>query len=89
VPAGTHELVDLSGAGPGWIGIDRVHDGRRLSAAVVRGIEADAEIEGLGRGDLVAWGPSGTRLVFARNGHPEDRGCAPVRINLVTGRNTR
>jgi hypothetical protein len=89
VPAGTRELVDLSGAGPGWIGIERVRDGPRVSAAVVRGVDADADVEGLGHGDLVAWGPSGTSLVFARNGHREDRACAPVRINLVTVATTR
>jgi hypothetical protein len=89
VPAGTRELVDLSGAGPGWIGIERVRNGPRVSAAVVRGVDADADLEGLGRGDLVAWGPSGTSLVFARNGHQEDGDCAPVRINLVTVATTR
>jgi hypothetical protein len=67
--------VDLSGAGPGWIGIERVRDGRRVSAAVVRGVDAAAEVEELGHGDLVAWGPSGTSLVFARNGHQENGGA--------------
>ena len=84
VPNGTRELVDLSGAAPGWIGIERAREGRRVSAAVVRGVGTDADIVGLGRGDLVAWGPNGTSLVFARNGHAEGEGCAPVRINLVT-----
>lgn len=83
VPDGTRELVDLSGVAPGWLGIERAREGRRVSAAVVRGLGVDADIVGLGRGDLVAWGPDGTSLVFARNGHAEG-GCAPVRINLIT-----
>ena len=84
VPEGTRELVDLSGAGPGWIGIEREGAGPRVSAAVVRGVQESADVERLGRGDLVAWGPRGTSLVFARNGHARGGGCAPVRINLVT-----
>ena len=84
VPDGTRELVDLSGAGPGWIGFERARDGRSVSAAVVHGLDPDADVEGLGHGDLVAWGPGGASLVFARNGHAEGRGCAPVRISLVT-----
>jgi hypothetical protein len=84
VPDGTRELVDLSGAGPGWIGFERARDGRRVSAAVIEGVGPDADVERLGHGDLVAWGPGGTSLVFARNGHAHGRGCAPVRINLVT-----
>ncbi|HET8525754.1 MAG TPA: hypothetical protein VFM81_03870, partial [Actinomycetota bacterium] len=84
VPDGTRELVDLSGAAPGWIGIERAREGRRVWAAVVRGVGADADVVGLGRGDLVAWGPNGSSLVFARNGHAEGKRCAPVRISLVT-----
>jgi hypothetical protein len=84
VPDGTRELVDLSGAGPGWLGIERAREGRMVSAAVVRGVHEDADVVGLGHGDLVAWGPEGTSLVFARNGHADRDGCAPVRINLVT-----
>ena len=85
VPAGTRELVDLSGAERGWIGIERAgqRDGR-ISAAVVRGMQAGADVVGLGHGDLVAWGPRGTSLVFARNGHADESECAPVRISLVT-----
>jgi len=84
VPDGTRELVDLSGAGPDWIGIERTGGAHRVSAAVIRGVEADADRVGLGRGDLVAWGPRGTSLVFARNGHAPGDECAPVRIALVT-----
>ena len=83
VPKGTRELVDLSGAAPGWIGIEQAREGR-VWAAVVRGVVPDADIAGLGRGDLVAWGPNGTSLVLARNGHVQGKGCAPVRMNLVT-----
>ena len=84
VPDGTRELVDLSGAAPGWIGIERAREGRLVSAAVVRGVDRNARLEDLGRGDLVAWGPRGTSLVFARNGRVEGDDCAPVRISLVT-----
>ena len=84
VPEGTRELVDLSKAGPGWVGIERAARGRRTWAAAVHGVAPDARVVGLGRGDLVAWGPEGTSLVFARNGRVESNGCAPVRINLVT-----
>jgi hypothetical protein len=84
VPGGTRELVDLSGAGPGWIGIERAAGGPRVSASVVRGVDTNADRVSLGHGDLVAWGPGGTSLVFARNGHAHGRECAPVRIALVT-----
>lgn len=84
VPDGTRELVDLSGAGPGWIGIERAGDGRRVGAAVVRGVDSKARRVSLGHGDLVAWGPRGTSLVFASNGHAHGEQCAPVRIVLVT-----
>ena len=83
VPARTVELVDLSGAAPGWIGLER-RTREHTVAAVVRGIVADADVDALGSGDLVAWGPGGRSLVFARNGPPERDGCAPVRISLVT-----
>jgi hypothetical protein len=83
VPARTVELVDLSGAAPGWIGLER-RTREHTVAAVVRGFVADAAVERLGSGDLVAWGPGGRSLVFARNGPPEQDGCAPVRISLVT-----
>jgi hypothetical protein len=83
VPARTVELVDLSGTAPGWIGLERRTRERRV-AAVVRGTVADADVDRLGSGDLVAWGPGGRSLVFARNGPPERDGCAPVRISLVT-----
>jgi hypothetical protein len=83
VPARTVELVDLSEAAPGWIGLER-HTRERTVAAVVRGIVADAAVDRLGSGDLVAWGPGGRSLVFASNGPQEQDGCASVRISLVT-----
>jgi hypothetical protein len=83
IPTGTSELVDLSAAAPGWIGVERrVRD--RMVAAVVQGTSADADIDRLGSGDLIAWGPGGRSLVFARNGRIERAGCAPVSIRLVT-----
>ncbi len=83
VPARTVELVDLSGTAPGWIGLERRTRGRTV-AVVVRGTVADADVDRLGSGDLVAWGPGGRSLVFARNGPLEQDGCASVRISLVT-----
>ena len=83
IPAGTSELVDLSAAAPGWIGLERRTRDRTV-AAVVRGTFADADIDRLASGDLIAWGPGGRSLVFARNGRIERAGCAPVRISLVT-----
>ena len=83
IPTGTSELVDLSAAAPGWIGVERRMRDRTV-AAVVRGTFADADIDRLGSGDLIAWGPGGRSLVFARNGRIERAGCAPVRIRLVT-----
>ena len=66
--------VDLSGAAPGWIGVERRTRDRTV-AAVVRGIVADADVDRLGSGDLVAWGPGGRSLVFARNGRPAATGA--------------
>ena len=83
VPARTVELVDLSGTAPGWIGLEHRTRGRTV-AAVVRGVVVDADVDRLGSGDLVAWGPGGRSLVFVRNGPPEQDGCAPVSISLVT-----
>jgi hypothetical protein len=83
VPARTVELVDLSGTAPGWIGLEHRTHGRTV-AAVVRGVVVDADVDRLGSGDLIAWGPGGRSLVFVRNGPPEQDGCAPVSISLVT-----
>jgi hypothetical protein len=57
---------------------------REVAVSVVRGVAPDADVLGLGRGDLVAWGPGGSTLVFARNGRSARAGCAPVRISLVS-----
>jgi hypothetical protein len=84
VARGTAELVDVSGASSGWIGLERRSDRRRVAVSIVRGVAPDAEVLGLGRGDLVAWGPGGSSLVFARNGRSARGECAPVRISLVT-----
>jgi len=84
VPRGTAELVDVSGAGSGWVGVERRVGHRMVAASVLRGVAPHADVVGLGRGDLVAWGPSGRSLVFARNGRPARAGCARVRISLVT-----
>ena len=83
IPTGTSELVDLSAAAPGWVGVERRMRDRTV-ADVVRGTFADADVDRLGSGDLIAWGPGGRSLVFARNGRIERTGCAPVRIRLVT-----
>jgi hypothetical protein len=84
VPRGTAELVDVSGAASGWVGVERHTDRRKVAVSVLRGVAPDAEAVALGHGDLVAWGPGGASLVFARNGRRAPAGCAPVRISLVT-----
>ena len=84
VPRGTAELVDVSGAGSGWVGVERRVGHRMVAASVLRGVAPNADVVSLGRGDLVAWGPRGRSLVFARNGRQARAGCAPVRISLVT-----
>ena len=80
----TSELVDVSGASSGWVGLERRADRRKVAVSVLRGVDPDAEVVGLGHGDLVAWGPGGSSLVFARNGRTSLAGCASVRISLVT-----
>jgi hypothetical protein len=84
VPRGTDELVDVSGASSGWVGVERRTDRRKVAVSVLRSVAPAAEAVGLGHGDLVAWGPGGASLVFARNGRRAPAGCAPVRISLVT-----
>jgi hypothetical protein len=84
VPRGTDELVDVSGASSGWVGLERRAGHREVAVSVVRGVATDADVHGLGRGDLVAWGPGGSTLVFARNGRSARAGCVPVRISLVS-----
>ena len=84
VPRGVAELVDVSGAGSGWVGVERRTDRRKVAVSVLRSVAPDAEPVALGHGDLVAWGPGGASLVFARNGRRAAAGCAPVRISLVT-----
>jgi hypothetical protein len=82
VPSRVIELVDVSAAEPGAVGIERrLRDGR-TAVSVLHAIERDAAFERLGRGHLVAWGPEGRSLVFAanRNGPGE---CSRVRIRLV------
>ena len=80
----TSELVDVSGASSGWVGLERRGDRREVGVSVLRGVAPDADVVGLGHGDLVAWGPGGASLVFARNGRTASAGCASVRISLVT-----
>lgn len=80
----TRELVDVSGASSGWVGLERRADRRKVAVSVLRGVDPDADVVGLGHGDLVAWGPGGSSLVFARNGRIAPAGCASVRISLVT-----
>ena len=84
VPRGIAELVDVSGASSGWVGVERRTDHRKVAVSVLRSVAPDADSVALGHGDLVAWGPGGASLVFARNGRRAPAGCAPVRISLVT-----
>ena len=82
LPSDVAELVDVSSADFGAIGIERRASDGRTAVSVVHPIERDAVFERLGRGDLVAWGPEGRSLVFATNrDRPGD--CSRVRIRLL------
>jgi hypothetical protein len=85
VPDRVLELVDVSAAEVGAIGIERRLPDGRTGAAVISAVERDAAPERLGRGDLVAWGPDGRSVVFATN-RPRSGGCSRVRIRLVAVR---
>ena len=85
VPSRVVELVDVSAAELGAIGLERrLHDGR-IGVAVLPVVDRDAAPERIGRGDLVAWGPGGRSVVFATN-RPRSGGCPRVRIRLVAVR---
>jgi hypothetical protein len=83
VPRATVDLVDVSGAAAGWVGLERVTADRGRGVSVLQGVDPGADALALGRGDLVAWGPGGASLVFARNGRKAAAGCVPVRIRLL------
>jgi hypothetical protein len=85
VPSDVTELVDVSSAAFGAIGIERRLPDGRTGVSILRAIERGAASERLGSGDLVAWGPDGRSLVFATNRDgPGD--CSRVRIRLVSVR---
>ena len=82
LPSRVVELVDVSAAEPGALGIEhRLPDGR-TAVSVMHAIERDAAFERLGKGHLVAWGPEGRSLVFAANRSGPGE-CSRVRIRLV------
>ena len=85
VPSRVLELVDVSAAELGAIGIERRLPDGRTGVAVLQAVERGADPERLGRGDLVAWGPDGRSVVFATN-RPRSGGCSRVRIRLVAVR---
>jgi hypothetical protein len=85
VPDRVLELVDVSAAEAGAIGIERRLPDGRTGVAVLSAVERDAAPERLGRGDLVAWGPDGRSVVFATN-RSRSGGCSRVRIRLVAVR---
>ena len=82
VPSRVAELVDVSAAEAGAVGIERRLPDGSTAVSVLHALERDAAFERLGRGHLVAWGPEGRSFVFAanRNGPGE---CSRVRIRLV------
>lgn len=82
VPSRVVELVDVSAAEPGALGIERRLPEGRTSVSVMHAIERDAAFERLGKGHLVAWGPEGRSLVFAANRSGPGE-CSRVRIRLV------
>ncbi len=85
VPDRVFELVDVSAAVAGAIGIQRRLPDGRTGVAVLPAVERDAAPDRLGRGDLVAWGPGGRSVVFATN-RPRSGGCSRVWIRLVAVR---
>jgi len=82
VPSRVVELVDVSAAELGAIGIERRLPDGRTGVAVLPVVERDGAPERVGRGDLVAWGPEGRSVVFATN-RARSGGCPRVRIRLV------
>ncbi len=82
VPTTTVELVDASGVGREWLGLEWRASNGEVRASVIEGAARGSRASGLARGDLVAWGPRGRSLVIARNGSGSDR-CPPVRMSLV------
>ena len=82
VPGDVAELVDVSSADFGAIGIERrLSDGRTV-VSLLHPTELDAVVEWLGTADLVAWGPEGRTLVFATNREGPGE-CSRVRIRLL------
>jgi hypothetical protein len=79
VPAGVAELVDAGGA----LGVERRTRDGRTRVSMLHGLDREAALERVGRGDLVAWAPDGDSIVFVRN-RSGDEGCARVRIRLVS-----
>jgi hypothetical protein len=79
VPPGIVELVDVAGA----LGVERRGSDGRTGVSMLRGLEPEAALERVGRGDLVAWAPDGDSVVFVRNRSGHD-GCSRVRIRLVS-----
>jgi hypothetical protein len=82
VPPNVLELVDVSDAGPGWVGLERATSDGGVRVSVVRGTTSAADRRELGRGDLAAWGPQGRSLVIATN-RPGPAPCALVHLTLV------
>lgn len=85
LPSDVVELVDVSSARPGSVGVERRTRDGRTEVAVFRELEPGTTAVRLGRGDLTAWGPDGRSVVFATN-RPRDGGCSRVRIRLVAVR---
>jgi hypothetical protein len=84
-PSRVVELVDVSSAELGAIGIERRLPDGRIGVAVLPMVERGAAPTRIGRGDLVAWGPEGRSVVFATN-RPRSGSCPRVRIRLVAVR---
>ena len=82
VPSRVVELVDVSAAEPGAVGIERRLRNGRTAVSILHAIQRDAAFERLGKGHLVAWGPEGRSLVFAANRNRPGT-CSRVRIRLV------
>lgn len=82
LPGVVTALVDASGAGQGWIGVQTRGRSGSVSASVLEG-PSDPSLRLLGAGDVAAWGPSGVSVALARNGRT-DADCPRAEIEVVS-----
>jgi hypothetical protein len=77
------DLVDLSEAHDGWLGVEVTGPGGSHRALALPALDPDTEPLPIARGDRLAWGPGGRTLAAATEARTGD-GCRDVAIDLVT-----